>query len=570
MNWFKNFKSKLFSNLDSEPLLDLEKNKSWCPIPWVTYSINSLGQYRLCVQANSYKAHNDRWRSQQGLGKFTRGTLWESDDPNAKDNKPLNCSTTGLVEMRNNPFLKEVRAYMLRGERHPYCKRCNNEDDSKILSRRMTDRENFANQGFTINEAVRYTTNDGSITDTNKIPLLAADIRLGNLCNQKCRMCYPGESTAWYQEWLDTYQLRHALYMRQDFTTREEDGPPSFTGPGNTRIRLGLTNDKASIIEHELWDHEDLDRGKLLEKVKEDPYVWTDSRALFERLHVDSPDIHHVHMSGGEPLMITSHYEFLQGYVDNGKAKDITLNYNTNLSNIPQRALELWKHFGSVQVRPSIDGVGRVNEYIRYPSNWEIVLRNLRLLTKAKKSKKVNLSIHTITTVQIYNIFYLEELAKALTNVNDIEIYDMSLHMLHDPRYFNIKSLPSNVKDLAAEKLLKIPSKVGIWEKQIQGIINHMYSEDFTSTLDQFFIETRIMDKYRKQNFKEALPELHKILKGYDPTYNTIRKVKQSMGLIKDASIISIIQEDIPETSDLQYTQIQLIHKKDPIRTKNK
>jgi len=78
------------------------------------------------------------------------------------------------------------------------------------------------------------------------------------------------------------------------------------------------------------------------------------------------------------------------------------------------------------------------------------------------------------------------------------------------------------------------------------------------------------MDKYRKQNFKEALPELHKILKGYDPTYNTIRKVKQSMGLIKDASIISIIQEDIPETSDLQYTQIQLIHKKDPIRTKNK
>ena len=591
MNWFKNFKSKLSSDLDDEPLLDLEKNKSWCPVPWVTYSINSLGQYRLCVQATSYKPEKNQWQFEENTLKFTRGTLWESKDPNKEDNKPLNCATTNLTKMRNNAFLKEVRAYMLRGEQHPYCTRCNEEDASKVQSRRMKDRKNFAYDGFTINDAAKYTSADGTIIDTTKIPLLAADIRLSNLCNQKCRMCYPGESTSWYQEWFDTHRVRHALYVGQDSALInsdhekrlrgviffiKEDFPieniplPSFNGPGNTKIRLGLTDDKASVIEHELWDHEDLAQGKLLKTEKGDPYAWTDSRALFERLHADSPDIEHIHMSGGEPLMITSHYEFLQGYVDNGKAKDITLNYNTNISNIPQRALELWKHFGLVQLHPSIDGVGKVNEYIRHPSNWEIVLRNLRLLTEANKSKKINLSIKTITTVQVYNILYLDELAKAIVNFEDIEIHDATLHMLHDPRYFNIRSLPSGVKDLAAERLSMIPLNVGIWEKQIQGVINYMYKEDTSETFGQFFIETQIMDQYRKQSFKTALPELHNVLKDHCIEYNEIVRLKKALGLKQKESIIKVDQRGVRDAADLQYTQIQVIHKEDPPWIKNK
>ena len=52
---------------------DLDKNKSWCPIPWVTYSINSLGQYRLCVQANSYKPRLTKWERDIDMGMFTLG-----------------------------------------------------------------------------------------------------------------------------------------------------------------------------------------------------------------------------------------------------------------------------------------------------------------------------------------------------------------------------------------------------------------------------------------------------------------------------------------------------------------
>jgi len=537
---------------------DLTKNKSWCPVPWVTYSINSLGHYRLCVQANSYKRRNNRWKQEGSMGKFTRGTLWESNDPDKEDNVPLDCRTTDLDEIRNNDFLKEVRSYMLRGERHPICKRCNDEDDNGIKSRRMADREVHRNNGFTVDDAFETTAEDGTINDIAEVPLFAADIRLGNLCNQQCRMCYPGESSAWYQEWYDMFQYRHIVY-----TGAKSVWEPKFTGPGNTKMTIGLDNNqKAIITKHQVLDGEDIAQSNVILDVKSDPYLWTDSKVLFEKLSDKSPKIKHIHMSGGEPLMITQHYEFLQGYVDNGKAKDIILNYNTNLSNIPERALELWEHFKKIELRTSIDAPGKVNEYIRYPSNWDIVLRNLRLLTNIKESGKINLSLEMITTVQIYNVFYLRELVDEIRSHKDIKMDDMILHMLHDPRYFNIASLPTNVKDIIAEKIEKIGKETGIWKKQGQGVINHMYRDNTPDALDQFFVETRLMDRYRSQKLEEALPGLYSLLKEYDPLQTAAEKISGTLDMLEDAYIVNVQTQDVEASNQLEYTQIQILRKK--------
>jgi pyruvate-formate lyase-activating enzyme len=371
-------------------------------------------------------------------------------------------------------------------------------------------------------------------------------------------MCYPGESTTWYQEWFDTFQYRHILY--EGARSRKL---PKFTGPGNTKLTIGLDkNKKAAITEYQVLDNEDTVNANVIIHKKADPYVWTDSKVLFERLSEHSPDVSYVHMSGGEPLMITQHYEFLQGYVDNGKAKDIILNYNTNLSNIPERALELWEHFDKIELRTSIDAAGALNEYIRFPSNWDIILRNLRLLTDAKQSGRINLSLETITTVQIYNVFYLRELLDELRSHKDIKLDDMILHILHDPRYFNITSLPRNVKDVVAKKIEKLSEETGIWGKQGQGVINYMCKNDTSDALDQFFIESRIMDKYRKQRIEDSMPELYEMLGKHDPlNYAEDKIIKATKGL-DDAYIVNVQTQDVEDTNQLEYVQIQILRKK--------
>jgi pyruvate-formate lyase-activating enzyme len=371
-------------------------------------------------------------------------------------------------------------------------------------------------------------------------------------------MCYPGESSTWYQEWYDTFQYRHIIYegMRSKKL-------PKFTGPGNTKLTIGLDkNKKAAITQYQVLDNEDTANANVIINKRSDPYVWTDSKLLFEKLSEHSPDIKGIHMSGGEPLMITQHYEFLQGYVDDGQAKDIILNYNTNLSNIPERALELWKHFQKVELRTSIDAAGPLNEYIRHPSNWDIVLRNLRLLTEAKRSGEINLSLETITTVQVYNVFYLTELVTELKSHKDIELDDMILHMLHDPRYFNITSLPKNVKDIVAEKISKIGKKTGYWQKQGQGVINHMYRADTTDALDQFFVESRIMDKYRKQRIENVIPELYDMIKQFDPLHYAGDTILKATEKLDNAYIVNVYEKDVKDVNELQYTHIQILSEK--------
>jgi hypothetical protein len=51
------------------------------------------------------------------------------------------------------------------------------------------------------NHVKSKTKDDGSI-DTEDFPVVYYDLRFGNFCNLKCRMCGPTDSSAWYDDWI--------------------------------------------------------------------------------------------------------------------------------------------------------------------------------------------------------------------------------------------------------------------------------------------------------------------------------------------------------------------------------
>ena len=48
--------------------------------------------------------------------------------------------------------------------------------------------------------------------------------------------------------------------------------------------------------------------------------------------------------------MIDQHYEFLQRCIDRDESQHITLEYNTNITNIPDRAWNIWKYFEKIEI----------------------------------------------------------------------------------------------------------------------------------------------------------------------------------------------------------------------------
>lgn len=426
---------------------------TFCPIPWKFQAIRNNGDIRLCCQANITK--------NQGI--CTK-----------KDGTNYNAKSDNLIEAFNSKLLKEVRLNMLNGKWSEECGRCRIEEESNIKSRRQNELEIW---NFNINDAIANTNSDGS---TDLFPVYY-DLRFGNFCNLKCRMCGPTDSHQWYKEWEEFHQ---------------EDGFYDTTG------KVPLQKDS---------------KGRLFTDI----FNWHENELFWNQISQIIPILQHIYMAGGEPLLIERHYEFLETIVKTGYAKNIVLEYNTNITILPDRVLELWTKFKKIKLGLSIDGIDKVFEYQRYPASWPKVFANLEKINLLVKDNK-NINAWLATTVTNYNLYHLPEflLWKIKSNLDYIKMSKkkpiITYHVQHQPYRTSIQSLPKNEKDkvkiyyenflisldsIKLEDFLKEDIK-----KICNNILYFMYKEDRSKYWEEFIRFTNFLDNSRNQSIKNIVP----------------------------------------------------------------
>jgi sulfatase maturation enzyme AslB (radical SAM superfamily) len=454
------------------------KNLSWCPMPWKGLTLRNNGEYRICIQSNT---------------SVNAGKLF-----GAENERPLSIQNCSIEEARNSEHLKEIRRSMLEGKRHSSCERCNREEDAGLTSARILHNE-FWKDNFTIEESRSNTKSDGTL-NTKELPLGFLDIRLGNQCNLKCRMCGPSESTSWYQEHLETVGKGFRLYSQ--------------------RIELQKIDGKIKI------------QGN-------DPMDWVNEESSWKEIEKNTGDLRMLHIVGGEPFLESRHFDFLEQLIRQGKSKSIIIDYNSNITHIPDRAFDIWNNFYEVRIGASIDAVGEFNEYIRFPSKWKQIEQNFDRLITNKKTL-----VWITTTVQIMNVFLIPDLymwsLKKRISVGDFvsRIPLLRLHPLHSPACFSIQALPTKTKLKLRElyrsfdetlsswlELASVPLETRErWQKEIHescvGLLNFAEKKDISSELTNFWIKTQKMDLYRKQSFKDLYPDLAKELKTIESLNN--------------------------------------------------
>ena len=122
-------------------------SKTFCTAPWyATYYKDSVKKYKMCCVF-------DTWTP--------------ADSPEA---------------YYNTPIVQDVRAKMLKGEWHSGCSQCEYQEKNGLGS----DRHTFNNM---------YKKEIADGVDTERFTLKWLDYRPGNLCNLKCRMCHPSNSS---------------------------------------------------------------------------------------------------------------------------------------------------------------------------------------------------------------------------------------------------------------------------------------------------------------------------------------------------------------------------------------
>jgi MoaA/NifB/PqqE/SkfB family radical SAM enzyme len=397
----------------------------FCVLPWISLETSPVGTVRPCCLAEEEIV----------------------DDSGEK----FDLNTANFADIQNSRYMKDLRQQFLEKKQPQTCRKCWREERAGRTSKRMHTLDRLKHMLPTQNWTADAT------------PLMFLDLKLGNICNLKCRICGSWSSSTFAAE--ELAQLP----------------------PGENK----KTNHHYHMLKQGAWP-------------RENPTFWTEIDRVVDQ-------IRYIEFTGGEPFMIQEHFNMLQGLVDRGIAGQIEIHYNTNGTQWPEQAEQIWQHFKTVEIAFSIDDVGTRFEYQRSNAVWAEVETNLAQF-KQLRARNTNIQLQVCTTVNVFNVLYLEDVANWIDQQGFDFVY---WNMMHEAYYFSISTLPDLVKTAIVARL----SAAEVSErtrKEFNNIIKFMIGG---ASLDGFMLRMKVadLDRKRQQNMVNAQPEFAKLIEYAGP-----------------------------------------------------
>ena len=439
-----------------------EYSKTFCPYPWIHVMTQPSGTVNFCCVANGQIKTDDSFMEFDGMQTGTPILLNQGGD---------------MRDVWNSKHYKHIRRQMDTGERVVGCEPCYDLEDLGIPSYRTNYIKDWLGWHRNADEIERIIEksreNDYHVDE----PPQYLDFRLGTLCNLRCRMCQSQNSSAIYKELKD-----------DELYTQEE---------------------RDFVVKHTHWnDFSDYTQP------------WFDTPEFLESVEEWLPNVNRLYFTGGEPTIIQRTYWILEKCVELGIAKDIDLVFNSNMTNIQPRFLDLLAKFRDVLMCLSVDGYAQYNEYIRSGSTWSIVDKHIRDYAQSEVVGNILFS----PVVQIYNILNITELldyAEEITKFSGRRI-DISFLMNNYPKCLDIRNLPKHVR-VEGQKRLRDWLNTSKYFKDderniatVEGIIKALEDENVNADAEkqmQIFKEyTELLDSKRDQSFKDSIPDLWRML----------------------------------------------------------
>ena len=256
------------------------------------------------------------------------------------------------------------------------------------------------------------------------------EISLSNKCNLSCRMCNPVYSSSWSD----------LLEKNKDLDTFILPAP------------------KVNISIDKILSQIDLQHLKRIKYLGGEPFITPEIKNLFDYL-----DKHNI-------------------------IGNLTLECNTNCTLFPQKYLHYLNKFKKIEISLSIDGIGKVNNFIRHGKSWEIVSKNIQQWIDFKNATN-NTVLILFTTVQAYNFHDIKTIKK-YARKNRLEFQGAKLTY---PEYLSIDALPPE------------------YIKKNTNSQNYEYVKDYNynhKLFKEFKEFTNMFDKVTDTSYKTVIPQL--------------------------------------------------------------
>lgn len=393
-------------------------HEKFCVLPWISLETSPIGTVRPCCLA-------------------------EEEIVDIHGNKFDLGNHSNLADIQDSNYMRDLRTQFLQAEQPETCRKCWNEEAAGRTSKRM----------HTLNRLKHIVPDSDWAADAK--PLMFLDLKLGNICNLKCRICGSWSSSTFAVEELESVRDKKASFHY-------------------TMLKKGA------------WARDNND-------------FWNEIGNI-------SNQIRYIEFTGGEPFMIQEHFQFLERIVEMGIAGQVEIHYNTNGTQFPEHAENIWQHFKTVEIAFSIDDVAARFEYQRANAVWSEVEHNIARFD-AMRFRNPNIQLQACITVNVFNVLYLEHVAAWVAKQGFNFIY---WNMLHEARHFCISTLPESAKYAIAKTLLsaEVMPETRLEFERIVDFMHRGESIDPNLLLN----EIATVDARRKQSLNTVAPEFAELI----------------------------------------------------------
>jgi len=320
----------------------IQKNKFFCPRPFVEIISNNKEKYGPCCYSNAGMPSNQGLDDQRPFDWFAQG-----DD--------LQALRAVMLGKQDNPGLLDQ-----------VCGFCRVREAQNITSPRQTYIERFLRnlvEGEQWSDAdmalitERIVTWSGHEPWTTDLGTVAVRMRLfGNYCNLRCVSCGPNSSSQIQTEYKKIIKLEPGSRLRA----------MGIVDQSNLKIS-GLVQAQQNVIDN-------------IDKVRS------------------------ILLIGGEPLLTPGHFEWLDKIVASGHAGRIELRYQTNLTEMHRYANRIFQykqHFQRIFFIGSIDSFEHRNDYVRWGSTWSKLMENIGLVQTQGLGLTINITTTWLTSLWV-------------------------------------------------------------------------------------------------------------------------------------------------------------------------
>lgn len=375
-----------------------------------------------------------------------------------KYNKKIYFVNDEFDEHWNSDHIKKTRVQMLSGTLPPQCSVCTkHESIGKDSLRQRRNLYYFGEnepglQNKKLQEALANTDSHGALKETFLFE--GVQFAVGRTCQLGCMMCSDIYST----------------YIERDYKL--------------LNFKHGF-KDKKQIHNFE----------KRLDQK-------TFDKKFYNFLKKRIRHIEKLQVTGGEPFLSKKMFEFFEWCAHAGHIENITLWIQTNGMTMPkEKDLIYMQKFKKVCLYVSCDSIGRLEEYTRYPTNWQIKEKNLSIFKKYFDDITLNATLHALNFMGV---------PKLIDYAIEKE-YKITMNLLEEPDFLHMKNLPTQYKNKIASTIEPYKNTAynkSKWLSQhVTSIINSLKSQGDANKFKKIISTIKSYDNLRKNNYFEIVPD---------------------------------------------------------------